>query len=409
MGSSLSSEAARSNYDQVLLPKVGFVLPQCSMKPNQLAKIEAQVQRAHATKCGFNRNMALEIRYGPKELGGAGFVHFETLQGEGQILNFLKHWMTDSIISKTLKSTLAWAQFVAGIEAPILEHPDIELPWLEGRLINSMRTFMKKTKCSIEVDNPFVPARQRVNDEYLMDIARHWDGLTSKERELVNYCRLYLQAVTVSDITLACGRRLDPAFVCGSASISSSQTKWLHINQDRPDNKTWKVWMKFMKHVQNQLKRKPLGKWLLPSDELRRQWPVYLDPVTNELFVRSVDGFLGYRLVSDNTYEPTSGVSENPPSESHPVKARMGLGDRWHVLSSRPPTLARSKTRDDYTTFDEYIASLDEWERQLLSCLEWQHTPSEVATVIHKTMESGDEADGLSLKLVGDGSKFSSC
>eukprot|EP00980_Cylindrotheca_fusiformis_P007708 scaffold1634_cov95-Cylindrotheca_fusiformis.AAC.4 len=49
--------------------------------------------------------MASAIRYGPTTLGGVGMVRFETLQGVGQIQNFVKqtlevlhvYWITPSL------------------------------------------------------------------------------------------------------------------------------------------------------------------------------------------------------------------------------------------------------------------------------------------------------------------------
>jgi hypothetical protein len=41
----------------------------------------------------------------------------------------------------------------------------------------------------------------------------------------INYCKLYLQATTLSDITLATGTELDPTMMTGRPSELSSTSK----------------------------------------------------------------------------------------------------------------------------------------------------------------------------------------
>ena len=96
--------------------------------------------------------MASAILYGPHHLGDCGFIRMSTLQGEGQIQKFLKHWRTKSDISKLLRIALAWSQHHAGTSIPILEDVHTSLPWLEARWILSLCEFLKSINAKIEVD-----------------------------------------------------------------------------------------------------------------------------------------------------------------------------------------------------------------------------------------------------------------
>ena len=52
---------------------------------------------------------------------------------------------------------------------------------------------------------------------------------------MINICR---QVVTLWDIAIANGQAIDPAIQSGALSLlSSSTTKWLLVNQGRPDKK----------------------------------------------------------------------------------------------------------------------------------------------------------------------------
>ena len=56
---------------------------------------------------------------------------------------------------------------------------------------------------SIELDDPGTPPIQRVNDAYIMDVVLASGQFKSAQIQQINYCRMYLQAVTISDITRA--------------------------------------------------------------------------------------------------------------------------------------------------------------------------------------------------------------
>ena len=62
-------------------------------------------------KCGYTHTTARAVISGPHKAGGAGFLHWEWLQGEGQIQTFLKHWRTNSDISTALHIAMAWYQY----------------------------------------------------------------------------------------------------------------------------------------------------------------------------------------------------------------------------------------------------------------------------------------------------------
>jgi hypothetical protein len=82
-------------YHAIWNAQMRYVLPQCVLSPKQLHFIENKPLQAFVAKRGYGRTMALAVRYGPQQLGGAGFLQLATLQGEGQVLNFLKMLRTE--------------------------------------------------------------------------------------------------------------------------------------------------------------------------------------------------------------------------------------------------------------------------------------------------------------------------
>lgn len=57
------------------------------------------------------------------------------------------------------------------------------------------------------------------------------DSFTPKEILRLNYCRLYLQAVTLSDLCMADGVTMDPSMLSGHPGKNSSTSSWVHITQ----------------------------------------------------------------------------------------------------------------------------------------------------------------------------------
>ncbi len=134
------------------------------------------------------------------------------------------------------------APIIIGHLVSLLSQVHAKLPHCESVWLASMRTFLATINATIEVDEPGIPPKQRQGDEYIMDMILEDGSYTKAQIRRLNYCRLYLQAVTVSDITDADGKVLDFSKRNGDTSLQSSRTTWLHVNQSRPSATEWALW-----------------------------------------------------------------------------------------------------------------------------------------------------------------------
>ena len=121
--SPISRAGALLAYHTVYVPRIKYSLPQCYFTPAQLDKALQTHMGSIIAKCGFNRHSPTAVMYASPNYAGAGFLRWQVLQGEGQILLFLKHWRSSTIVSRALHIALAWAQWQAGISNPILMTP----------------------------------------------------------------------------------------------------------------------------------------------------------------------------------------------------------------------------------------------------------------------------------------------
>jgi hypothetical protein len=153
-------------------------------------------------RCGYNRHTSRALRYAPLSYAGCGFISWYTLQSEGQICSFLKHWRTDTIISKTLRIALAWSQqWQAGFSNPILQQTHAPIPHLESRWIKSLRQALHTLQGQILVNKPYVMRPERENDIHIMDwVCKHREIFKDNDIRIINYSRLYLHVTTLSEL-----------------------------------------------------------------------------------------------------------------------------------------------------------------------------------------------------------------
>ena len=202
----------------------------------------------------------------PALSGRSGFFHLYDEQGYGQVKLFMKSWRSpDTLQGKLLRVSLAWAQYTAGTDVSILEDTTTKLPHLESAYISSLRDYLAETGGSMELKGDFVLPKQRAQDEFIMTVALDSKRFKPAQLRHINYCRMYLNALMVSDIATAKGDYIDLLMFQGEAQPLVTKHR---VNQVTPNAKAWKQWRRLlliMTHSSPRLKlRKPLEQWLVP-------------------------------------------------------------------------------------------------------------------------------------------------
>jgi hypothetical protein len=156
----------------------------------------------------------------------------------------------------------------------------MEVKWLQ-----SLREYLKQVDGTIEIDSDKVLLVQRANYFYILDAIIQQSGrFTPKDiypkRDPIaqNYCRMYLQALTALDITMANEINLDYAKLYGQYHpITSATTNIHHFHQERPDDVFWRIWFRATNLIWSdgtQLKE-ALGGWKIPHSQQRQTAPAY--------------------------------------------------------------------------------------------------------------------------------------
>ena len=227
-----------------------------------------------------------------------------------------------------------------------------------------MRSFLSQVDCRIELEQTFVPNRQREQDAFLMDLALA-HTTSSTDLKVINACCLYLGATFVSDISTPEGSKITRAAYDGRMDILT-QHRGLIPYQRRPGPQSWTKWRKFLNSLlsSTQYRRlaQPLGKWYFGGSSTFWNWLSYLDRPSSRLFVSAPNGqWLEYHY-HGMAFWPTTTLHHSVPSAACPAQT-LSTGPA-KILSTSHYVLPRPITPPP-STLSEHMAQLTSWERSL--------------------------------------------
>jgi hypothetical protein len=275
------------------LTSPGYPLPLSHFSAPELHALETKSPPALIARCGFNRNTSRVVLYGPARLNGGSLRPFATEQGVAQVQYLYKHWSSSLQLNSAQRIAVSWAQLHTGVGWSILYDVNTPLPhFVESHWLRSLRDFLHSIQGQLRLDATYVPALQRDYDSFIMDHVLQSQLFTARQIQRINYCRLFLQVVTISDMTNASGNRLFQGMLSGNTTDILSETTWHHTHQGRPNPATWKLWRRACALFSTKgVLHDSLDEWLLPAAQQRRQWPHYFDPTTDTILCRDNDHF----------------------------------------------------------------------------------------------------------------------
>ncbi len=199
----------------------------------------------------------------------------------------------------------------------------------------------------LKIKNEWVPNLQREGDAMLMD---YFISLKYKPKDLhdLNLCRIYMQALSLADITSADGKTIIPDCKLGRRLIDRrSSLSW--PTQQRPSNSAWSLWTDALRHLEaGSILKQPLQQWIAPShqhwfwfieqDSLRiyhteqhRTWS-YIDPTVELTQPRTRQA--NRRCYQ---YELTPSTDTVDPSKLLPItRNKSSNNTHWHATPGPP-------------------------------------------------------------------------
>ena len=362
----LSRSESWTFYYGYYIPSVTYPLSSSHFTRAQLDSVQKKALSILLARCGYNRNMKRAVVFGPLEYGGASFLRLYDHQGIGQVTSFMRNWRKNTVAGQLLRVLVAWCNFSVGMGSSVVTDVYTPLPHLESMWIGSLREYLASVGAWLETDDTFVQPLERVNDDYIMERIVHSHQFTPAQTKTLNYCRLYLGALTLSDLTTTTGRHLDQAKVQGRLSLWGTTTQHLKIHQESPSESEWRVW-KRANRLWSTAEGKmiqPLGPWIRKASECRIQCAAY--GFRNSVAIKSGVEYEICNMRSDGQFEPTGRTVtvKMMPKTAVPVEVEEFGEAAWKLL--KRTELVASTLPPHTATFPEFLDSLPPWEVDLL-------------------------------------------
>ncbi len=323
-GSHLSRQDALYSFLLYFQPKVGFSLPVLSLSEEDCDFIQSPAINAALPKLHINRKTSRAIIFGPQDLGGLGLPHLYPHYGVKKLNLFLGHLRLGDKTVKLIMIGLSHLQLILGISKPFYNEPICKYkPLAPLGWLTSVWELSSKCGLTLIIDNHWLPSIQRNHDFLLME------GFLREPNNkstiiILNRCRLYLQVLTMSDITSADGRYILPGIKEGHRHNDRKSTlNW--PQQARPPVRDWKVWSRALGffETRGQLTT-PLGEWTNPSHQT---WLSFIDPFYHYYQMDAQNYWQKFRPISYSTCQTTRGRRglwyDTTPSATTPPSGKL--------------------------------------------------------------------------------------
>ncbi len=192
---------------------------------------------------------------------------------------------------------------------------------------------------------------------------------TSHEIRLLNYCRLYINAVTIADLTTTAGDQIDLNKLSGESSLLSTYNTWMPIKQDKPSPSVWRLWKRAntIWSSSDGVLVEPLGAWIRPAHERRIQ--VFAQHFGHRLFIRTHQSYYICESTGENRFQQSKrrNIHVCLPKQTVLVEVKfVGETDEWEIVQRTQIRLDSRNPISQPMTFGAYVETLDAWEIDLL-------------------------------------------
>ena len=148
----------------------------------------------------IQKNCSKNVMYTPKLMGGFGYKTLWHIQGSEKLKFFLLHYRRNDTTKKLIRASLRWTQLELGLPGQIFQHNHDEFsPYVATTWCTHLWEYLWTCKSEISEVYPWLYSSPRTNDFYIMK--KIYSSESSLDyKKIFNEVRLFIQAVTVSDI-----------------------------------------------------------------------------------------------------------------------------------------------------------------------------------------------------------------
>ena len=283
--------------------------------------------RTHALgPMGYNTHMPAEVVHGPVRYGGMGLKDIYTVQGIEHVKALLDEITSNSPTGHLLRIIHQEHQLESGRSSTLYDTPYDEIAdFLTPSWVTSTLEFVSEAQIRVEGDLPTLH-KWRERDVHLMDAFRETPGHTISTDDLkaANRCRMYLRAVTQSDIADGEGKGiLKSAWEVKHDWCTTSEVAYRWPRQERPSRGDIRRWQKVIQATFGVTDTHPrwaitLGPWTSQANKHLQWW---YDKRENHLYQLLPHGWKRWRKLSRRTRTRAYTLAED--TDTHPPARAM--------------------------------------------------------------------------------------
>ncbi len=364
-------------YRSCFLPAMSYPLPATWLPDTFFAKVHQLSTSTFLNKMGFHRTLPRCLVFAPRALGGVGLCNLQTEMEVQQIILLLRHMRAHTPLGNSIELLLRKYQLWAGVSQPILQDTT-PYPWVPDRWLSRIRRTMNEHHMTIQHDAWVIkPLRQ--NDIFIMEAVSDM-GLTPRQLEQINACRMHLRVTTLAELVDHTGTTLLPqsrsatkdTIPTGLHTISSSKLQWPNIHP--PAKKSWKLWTTVLSNLftgspDGTRLQHPLGLWTTEYQAIRT-WHWRVSPQGSLLHqpstaTRPRAAILTKAQRTQQTFSitiPTNQLYEGPPVTPYDTHQRIV---KTPVISIQPERQLPTPPQYQRTLTTQFRESLTSWQRPL--------------------------------------------
>ena len=254
-------------------PAMSYVLPCIAADEEELHIVQTKLLSVALQKMGLSSKTPVPLRHGPIDMGGMGLIDLRTEMGVLQLKTIRNAIYANSEVGKLIIISIKYSQIEAGIKEHLLENPAIDIPYLTPTWITSVRQFLFQHNLTLTFTNSLQIHLQGSSDQHIMQPLQLKKYSPQDQRD-INLVRLYIQAITLSDVSTPDGNHITWEALHGHRALTQVVRKnW--PRQRAPTKHQSNVWKRYM--VENFLRynttwKTPLGEVLPNTYETYKSW-----------------------------------------------------------------------------------------------------------------------------------------
>jgi hypothetical protein len=202
----LPRNLAHQGSTSMIWSSLRYPLPACTLTASQGDLITRELYKNLLPKLGANRNYPSVYRHAPASLQGLDIPLLYIEQEISHIRQVLTHGAIPTTTGTLMQISLEQAQLEVGLGVPFLETSFGFYGFLLTDIWwKAIWEFVWCNDITLTCPDQTLPQPQRTNDVFLMARLCSQSSLSPSELLSCNRCRLFLEAITLADITSGSG------------------------------------------------------------------------------------------------------------------------------------------------------------------------------------------------------------